>query len=319
MNQIKTILKDPNPMTVAARQHKRGLILPLELLVFILVFLVTQLGPPIFLSAPISLLAVFLMVASPAAATELTFFLSGEIPDLFITMLSLLLTALWTIAFCMLIQKRNPGSMGFVKKDFALQYLKGLLCGFLLFSGVVLTGVLLGGFRFEGLMRSSSPVMILLYFIFFLIQGMEEEILCRGYLMISVSRRSPMPVAVIANAALFALAHIFNPGIEFLPLFNIMLFGLFASFYMLRTGNIWGVGAVHSVWNFMQGNFYGLPVSGMDLNRHSVFRFSQTGSDLISGGAFGPEGGLPVTFVCLIGILLVLFLPLKKQKQPRTV
>ncbi len=72
--------------------------------------------------------------------------------------------------------------------------------------------------------------------------------------------------------------------------------------------------AAHSVWNLVQGNFYGLPVSGMDAGG-SVFRFELAENmDLWTGGVFGLEGSLSETIVMVIVIAAIIFIP-KKNKN----
>ena len=145
-----------------------------------------------------------------------------------------------------------------------------------------------------------------------MVQGMGEEVLCRGYLMVSGGRRYPMWVAVFSNAVIFAALHLLNYGISVLAFINLSLFGVFASLYFIKRGSIWGIGAFHSIWNLVQGNFWGLSVSG-GATECSVFRTTMVeGRDIINGGAFGPEGGLAVTVVLLVGICVLLR---KKEAQ----
>ena len=221
------------------------------------------------------------------------------------------------LLYCRFAERRPLSSMGYVKRGAVSQYLSGLGVGFAMFAAVVGLGTVLGGFRFEGFTDSFRPGILLLFLGGFLFQGMFEEAMCRGYIMVSLARKNSVLLAVIVNASIFGLMHAFNPGFGPLPVVNLVLFGFFASVYMLRTGNIWGVAAIHSIWNFVQGNFFGLSVSGMPL-MPTVFRFSSTDNALISGGDFGPEGGLPVTVVLVVGIALVLLVPKKGKEQIRT-
>ena len=88
------------------------------------------------------------------------------------------------------------------------------------------------------------------------------------------------------------------------------LFGVLASLYVLRRGNLWGACAIHSMWNFAQGNLFGAAVSG-NRSGPSLLRAEAIASgsaSLWNGGAFGPEGGLAVTLVLLAGIAVLLFL-----------
>ena len=87
-----------------------------------------------------------------------------------------------------------------------------------------------------------------------MLQGFYEELVFRGFFMISIIRKNTIFVAVMVNSILFGLTHGFNNGFQVLALLNLILFGIFESIYLLKTGNIWGISAIHSMWNFIQGN-----------------------------------------------------------------
>jgi membrane protease YdiL (CAAX protease family) len=127
--------------------------------------------------------------------------------------------------------------------------------------------------------------------------------------MTSVMRNHNIWLAVGLNALFFGVGHFFNDGFNLFTLLNLMLFAGMTSLYMLRTNSIWGVCAIHSIWNFSQGNFYGLPVSGVNAG-YSVFRMSLQGSEWVNGGAFGLEASIPTTIVLSICICILLFCPL---------
>ena len=72
--------------------------------------------------------------------------------------------------------------------------------------------------------------------------------------------------------------------------------------------------AAHSIWNLVQGNVFGLPVSGM-LTGPSVFRFQLAENmDLWTGGAFGIEGGITESIIIVVLTLALLFIPKMKKK-----
>ena len=212
-----------------------------------------------------------------------------------------------TILFCVTLQKRTAASMGFVRKKAGLHYLAGAGAGLLLFGGAVLINVLTGSMTVDGISPGFSPLLFLLFLVGFGIQGMAEEVLCRGYFMVSIGRRYPVAAAVFLNSIVFSLLHILNPGVSLLAVINILLVGIVLSLYFLRTGNIWGVGALHSVWNFVQGNVFGMEVSGMDFSCSLFTSSTDPARSFWNGGAFGPEGGFSVTIVMVIAILLLLF------------
>ena len=74
----------------------------------------------------------------------------------------------------------------------------------------------------------------------------------------------------------------------------------------VREGSLWGIGAQHAAWNWAQGNLFGFEVSGIAPAGGMLFNMMETGPDEITGGAFGPEGGLVITAVLLIGIAVLL-------------
>lgn len=302
-----------------------------QVLVFLLIFFVASMGQSIIL-LPAQLIAVFLDEAFQSAMLENSV---GGLERIVATMeaITKALTNLpsWVMVvqlfstavliavclfYCIKMEKRSFVSLGFVKKGSVLEYLSGMGIGLVMFSAAVLLCVVTQQGTFE-LPSDVSHIpwgMIILYFIGFLVQGMSEEILCRSYFMMSLSRGCKLWTCVLSNALLFASLHIFNPGITPLALVNLTLFGIFASVYTLRRGSIWGISAIHSLWNFAQGNVFGVAVSGMGDNP-TVFHLDTTqGSAWINGGSFGLEGGLAVTVVLLIGILLVLLTKTKKSE-----
>ena len=85
------------------------------------------------------------------------------------------------------------------------------------------------------------------------------------------------------------------------------------SFLVLKLNSIWMACAIHSVWNFVQGNFFGILVSGGSFGA-SVFRFDSVGGkELLNGGDFGMEGGLATTVILTVSIMIVLLI---KPREP---
>lgn len=224
--------------------------------------------------------------------------------SLFATSLMIIIVLL----FCKLIQKRKMDSIGFIKKGFIKEYAIGMVLGLVMFSIVVGLGVLFGGLSYEGIATDFAIGTFALYFIGYLIQGMSEEVLCRGYFLGSVARRNSVVAAILANSVFFAALHLANTGISLFAFINLSLFGIFASLLFIRRGSIWCVAAVHSIWNLVQGNVYGLSVSGTNSNL-SIFKFdSNDVSDIFTGGAFGMEGSICCTIVLLTGIIILYFM-----------
>ncbi len=317
---MESMLKPPKAVLLA-RESQKGMHWALEILVFIAVFLVCTIGE-VMLSLPFQ--TFFLMQDS----NYLDAIASGDVKraeeaaylavnsDLF-TIFSLFATGIMiflVLLFCRLFQKRRLSTLGFEKERCGLSYVKGIFIGFLMFSAAVGICMLTGSIKLSGSGGSFVLSSFLLFAAGYMVQGMAEEVLCRGYFMVSFGRRYSMGAAVFINAAAFAALHLLNPGIGLLPILNLFLFGIFASVCFIKTENIWLIGALHSVWNLVQGNVYGIKVSGMETSC-TVFSASLTGGrEIFHGGSFGLEGGLAVTIVLLAGIAVLLF-QLNKNKK----
>jgi len=228
-----------------------------------------------------------------------------------INLYTLLVITIIFILYTKFIEGRPARTLGYVKKGFIVQYLIGLVVGFAIFSLAILICKLTGSINIR-LSDNVNPLVIIFVFGGWLIQGMEEEVCCRGFMLTSLARRYSVTLAVILNSVFFAALHLLNPGIQVLPFINLILFGIFASIMFVKTGNIWMCSAVHSIWNFVQGNFYGIQVSGNDLMDSIFYTDFINGKELFNGGAFGLEGGLGVSVVLIIGIVILMLIPGKK-------
>lgn len=194
------------------------------------------------------------------------------------------------------------------KKGKALPWLFiGLLFGAVTLALLAATLVLLGAYAYGGL--SSVKVMpVLLLFLFYLLQGSLEELLCRGVLMPILSLHLGGTAAAFCSAAFFSLMHIENPGVTPLALLNVFLFGLWFASVAQRTQSLLPVFGLHAGWNFAE-SIFGLQISGIT-SPHALFLLENRISWL-SGGAFGPEGS-PILTVFL---LLFLARPLLFAKK----
>lgn len=300
-------------MVTEAAAAQKGLHIVLEILIFVAVFLVSTIMQLAVLT-PVELILMFSnadYINAAVSGDQQAIALAAEalMQSNALTIAMLFSTAgmiLTALLFCKLIQKRKMTTVGFQKPGMRKEYLCGMAVGFGIFSVAVLICMVTGSLKIRGLSATFSVGIFLLFLVGYLVQGMAEEVLCRGYFLVSVSRRYPLAVGIAANALLFAALHLLNDGISVLAFINLVLFGVFASIYFIKRGNIWGVGALHSIWNLAQGNFYGIRVSGMQTSCSVLTSEMVAGRELINGGDFGLEGGLAVTIVLVLGSLILL-------------
>ena len=231
-----------------------------------------------------------------------------------VTLLCTVFGTLISMLYCRLGEARSLRSMGVVKRKAGIHYLQGLLVGALLMSFISLGSVV---FRVSNisLCKNINFGMILLIFVGFIVQGMSEEFIFRGFFMNTLGGRHHPFVAIGVSAVAFSLAHFLNPGYGVLVFINLAMFGVFASLYMIAFDDIWGACAMHSIWNFLQGSFFGISVSGTGTNE-SIFRMTaKSSSKLLTGGDFGIEGSIFTTLALAAGIAVVCW---RLSKAPTT-
>ena len=109
------------------------------------------------------------------------------------------------------------------------------------------------------------------------------------------------------SSLLFGLTHGLNPDATWLGLLNLSLFGAFLALYALAEGGLWGACGWHTLWNWTVSVLFGLRDSDGPLRPALLVCITPRGMDMVTGGAFGPDGGLIETAALLIGIGVVAF------------
>ncbi|MBE6649516.1 MAG: CPBP family intramembrane metalloprotease [Ruminococcaceae bacterium] len=314
--------KNNNMLTEARKAHFCPNFI-IQILLFLVVFMISNTITSVIIIIP-TMIGIFSdqellatiasgnVEASVSAALSASMSLMEKPWFMLISLFSTAVTTIACIIYCCKIERRSLASMGFRKQGWLMRYLKGyaigtvmlLLCAFILW--------LMGDLDFA--FADKIPVFYLLaFFVGFVIQGMSEEVLVRGYFMVSLNNRCNTAIAVGISSVVFSMLHLGNPGVSPLALLNLVLFGVFMAVYILRTDDLLGACALHSAWNFAQGNLLGIRVSGT-AQLPTVAIMNPLGEQsLFHGGDFGLEGGLIVTFVLLAAIALTLFIPQKSR------
>jgi len=185
----------------------------------------------------------------------------------------------------------------------------GLALGLLLMAFIFGLEWTLGWVRIEGFAWHRQPLMTLVgillgYTSFYTFVAFSEELAFRGYILQNLRKEWGTLVALLASSFLFALLHGLNPHFTPLALVGIALAGVFMAYGYLLSGSLWLPIAFHFAWNFAQGPLFSFPVSG--LASEGLFLLERRDSpSLITGGAFGPEGGLLGVTALLLGLLLL--------------
>jgi membrane protease YdiL (CAAX protease family) len=222
---------------------------------------------------------------------------------------------------CMLLRGQPLSGVGLrLDAKWLRQVLSGIAFGAALMLAVTALIFLAGGVRFE--LDPTRGLAGLAYGVwFFAWAAVLEELLFRGFVFQRLIDGIGAPAALLSMAALFAIAHWSNPGMEGRALvwatIDTGLGAILLGLAYLRTGSLALPIGIHFGWNWAQGSLLGFDVSG----------FTQSGWLLphllakpqwLSGGAFGPEASIFSVAVDATAVLL-LWRWKGTARNPRTV
>lgn len=262
--------------------------------------------------APMFMFLVFTLLGGVLLGLIDYFFDPGAHQMLWQLNVSFGLVTLLIFAYQRRIEKKSILSLGLVSDHLGAEYLLGCLVGFLMFSAVVLM-IYLSGVGILSKAGGGSSA----YWVFlttgWMIQSFTEELGMRGWFMLKLTNRFPALQSVFFSALLFTILHLTNPGSNLIGLANLLLCGIFLGLMVFYHGNIYLASGFHFIWNMVQGNFYGFPVSGNPFE-HTLYVTRVHGDEWLHGGSFGPEASLYTTILFLAGILFY-YRRLKQQSD----
>ena len=253
-----------------------------------------------------SVLAAVAPDTAPAAATALFDTVTMLVP--YAALVGALLAAAW------LVDRRHPADLGLdTSRAWWADCAFGLALGIAL-PGLVFALALAADYlRVTGtLVTRPDPFLavgggvapalgLALTLAYFVGVGVFEELLFRGYLLVNLAegldgwlganRRAALAVSAALTTVGFGVVHGANPSATPLAVLVISLYGGFFAASYLLTGRIAVAVGLHVAWNFAVSSVFGFPVSGVTTPVTAV-AVEVTGPRLLTGGAFGPEGGL---------------------------
>jgi membrane protease YdiL (CAAX protease family) len=130
-----------------------------------------------------------------------------------------------------------------------------------------------------------------------------EELFARGYILALIREAAGWKVALAATSIGFGLLHIANPGANWQSLSVVMLAGFFLGAIVLVTGSLYAATLAHFAWNWFIAAVLHMPVSGIPVAGSPDYRVVETGPDWLTGGSWGPEGGLAAAFGLSMGLI----------------
>lgn len=255
------------------------------------------------------LLGVSLGVLSGVLSTDLSYLLENEKTKMIFSLYGQIILIVITCLYVKFSEKRSLTSIGLNKKISDYGY--GVLIGSIIVTLSVILAVIFKGIEYKGFYENINYITILIFLGGFIIQGATEEIVIRGFLMTSLTKKVSLKASVIITSILFTILH-FGSLLEAKPIYiligiiNLFLISIVFSLLIIKRKNIWSACAAHSVWNFLLYNFYGLTVSGITEVKESIFKFNVGKDSIFNGGSFGLESSLLTIFVLAVTVIIMI-------------
>jgi uncharacterized protein len=125
----------------------------------------------------------------------------------------------------------------------------------------------------------------------FLPAAFFEELFIRGYVFAVLRRAAGWKLALIVTSVVFGLLHAWNPNPDAESILAVIVAGFFLGAIFLATRSLYAAGAAHFAWNWVMSGALHIAVSGLP-SPDPDYRVVETGPDWLTGGPWGPEGGL---------------------------
>ena len=185
-------------------------------------------------------------------------------------------------------------------------FLYGLICGLVALTLLVGLLMMFGLLHLDGIQIGGMAAIKygIDWGIVFLLVGLYEEYLMRGYLQATLTRGIGFWWGAIILSTLFGCAHISNTGESPVGIFSAALVGLVFCISLWYLKTLWWAIGFHAAWDWAQSYFWGTADSGLLAKGH-LFGVHPQGNIIWSGGATGPEGSLLVIPLLLIVALFM--------------
>jgi membrane protease YdiL (CAAX protease family) len=140
-----------------------------------------------------------------------------------------------------------------------------------------------------------------------------EELFIRGYVFGVLRRAAGWKLALIVTSIVFGLLHILNPGADSESILAVIVAGFFLGSILLVTKSLYAAGAAHFAWNWVMSGALHIAVSGLP-SADPDYRVVDSGPDWLTGGPWGPEGGVAAVAAMFI-VLFYLFARYQRRME----
>jgi uncharacterized protein len=113
-------------------------------------------------------------------------------------------------------------------------------------------------------------------------------------------------LAILILVILFIVLHITAPGATTI---SAVAVSMHAAFLLgpsyVYTRSLWVPISIHFAWDFSYASLYGASINGYTIE-NSLLNTTTNGSDLLTGGYFGPQGSIQAAALCLLMGVIIL-------------
>jgi len=134
--------------------------------------------------------------------------------------------------------------------------------------------------------------------VYFVLVGLFEEFLLRGYLLFTLAQGTGFWLAAALLSCAFGAIHLRNPGEGPVGALGAAAIGFFFCLTLRRTASLWFAVGFHAAWDWGETFLFGVPNSGTHQPGH-LLSSSFRGPAWLTGGSVGPEGSV-LCFVLLV-------------------
>jgi membrane protease YdiL (CAAX protease family) len=142
----------------------------------------------------------------------------------------------------------------------------------------------------------------------------SEELLLRGYVFAVLKESIGWRWTLIATSIVFGLLHIPNPGSDAQSITLVMLAGFFLGSILLATRSLYATTLAHFAWNWFMAAALHSPVSGLPVLAPN-YQVVDAGPDWLTGGGWGPEGGLAAALGMFAVLIYLHARPLRRMES----
>ncbi|HEY6330287.1 MAG TPA: type II CAAX endopeptidase family protein [Blastocatellia bacterium] len=223
--------------------------------------------------------------------------------------IDLICAAIASAACAHFLEHRSFGSIGFAfQTGFGRDFSLGLIAGAAMICGVAGLEALPGsvGLSIQAHTATQDLCGFGALFVVFGFAAAFEELVFRGFAFQALAHDIGPGLAIAITSVGFGLVHLQNPSASAISTANTILAGIWLGLAYLKTRSLWLCTGLHLSWNFVMVFVFGLPVSGLtDFVNLGIFLGQDKLPLWMSGGTYGPEGGLAAVPILIISSLVL--------------